>query len=136
MDSLRARLNSHYYAWRCKKKRRKKIKDVITVFHVWAYGRFAEMRGTSGERNFIERIKAPIFLEAVLAMEIMQEPQSNLEEKVNPSILIYDFSSRADPFIFTLTAPVLIIRTVKRNQLNFSSIEINKPWSFWSPEWM
>ena len=30
--------------------------------------------------------KGPIFLEAVLAIEIMQEPQSNLEEKVNPII--------------------------------------------------
>ena len=28
-------------------------------------------RDTSGERNFTERIKAPIFLEAVLAIEIM-----------------------------------------------------------------
>ena len=28
-------------------------------------------RATSGERNFIERIKAPIFLEAVLTIEIM-----------------------------------------------------------------
>ena len=29
------------------------------------------------------------------------EPQSNLEEKVNPSFLKDDFSSRADPSIFT-----------------------------------
>ena len=28
-------------------------------------------RATSGERNFIDRIKASIFLEAVLAIEIM-----------------------------------------------------------------
>ena len=28
-------------------------------------------RATSGERNFTERIKASIFLEAVLAIEIM-----------------------------------------------------------------
>ena len=28
-------------------------------------------RATSGERNFIEQIKSPIFLEAVLAIEIM-----------------------------------------------------------------
>ena len=28
-------------------------------------------RGTFGERNFIERIKTAIFLEAVLAIEIM-----------------------------------------------------------------
>ena len=34
----------------------------------------------------MERIKAPIFLEVVLAIEIMLEPQSNLEEKVNCAI--------------------------------------------------
>ena len=47
-------------------------------------------RATSGERNFkgnhrrnfIEQIKAATFLEVVLAIEILQEPQSNLEEKV------------------------------------------------------
>ena len=27
-------------------------------------------RATSGERNFIERIKTPVFLDAVLAIEI------------------------------------------------------------------
>ena len=31
----------------------------------------------------MELIKASIFLEAVLAIEIILEPQSNLEEKVN-----------------------------------------------------
>ena len=38
-------------------------------------------RATSGEGNFIEQIKAPIFFEAVLAIEMMQhdESQSNLE---------------------------------------------------------
>ena len=34
-----------------------------TVFHTWAY------RATSRERNFTERIKAPIFLKAALAIE-------------------------------------------------------------------
>ena len=65
-------------------------------------------RATSGERNFIEGIKAPIFLEAVLAIKIMYEPQSNLEERVNPSILKDDFSSKTDPSIFTSVAPVLL----------------------------
>ena len=50
-------------------------------------------RATSEERNFVERIKTPIFLEVVLAIEIMQEPQPNLEEKVNPSILKDYFST-------------------------------------------
>ena len=45
--------------------------------------------------------KALIFLETVLAIDIMQEPQFNLEEKDNPSILKDDFSSRTDSSIFT-----------------------------------
>ena len=52
---------------------------------------------TSGEKNFIERIKAPIFFEAVLATKIMQDPQSILEKRVNSSILKDDFSSRTEP---------------------------------------
>ena len=44
-------------------------------------------------------------MEAVLAIEIIQ---SNLEEKVKPSILKDDFSSRAYPFIFTLIASVIL----------------------------
>ena len=63
-------------------------------------------RATSGERNFIERIEFPIFLEAVLA--IMKEPQSNLEETINPSILKDDFSSRTDPSFFTSIEPLLL----------------------------
>ena len=66
---------------------------------------------TSGERNFIERIKTPIFLEPVLPIEILQEPQYNLEDKVKPSILKDDFSSKTDPFIFTSIAPVLFDRS-------------------------
>ena len=60
-------------------------------------------RAISGERNFIDGIKAPIFLEAVLAIEIISEPQSNLEEKVNPSMSQPqdDFSVGTDPSIFT-----------------------------------
>ena len=58
-------------------------------------------RATSGETNFIERIKAPIFFEAVLAIDIIKVHQSNLEEKVSPSILKDDFSLKTDPSIFT-----------------------------------
>ena len=58
-------------------------------------------------------LKAPIFLEAVSAIEIMQEPQSNLEEKVNPSILKDDFSSKTDPSIFTSIRPLLLDQSNK-----------------------
>ena len=46
--------------------------DITTVFY--------------GEGNNIEEIKAPIFLEAVLAIKIIKELQSNLEEKINPNL--------------------------------------------------
>ena len=43
---------------------------MTTVLYTWLYGRFIEIESISGKRNFTERIKAPIFLEAVLAIEI------------------------------------------------------------------
>ena len=62
-------------------------------------------------------------MEAVLPIEIMYEHQSNLEEKVNPSIL-KDFPSRTDPSIFTSIAPALSAGQMKPVAL--SGIEINK----------
>ena len=41
-------------------------------------------------------------------MEIMWGPQSNLEERVNPSFLKDDFSLRTDTSIFTSIEPVLL----------------------------
>ena len=58
------------------------------IVDLWRY------RVTLGKRNFIEQIKAPIFLEVVLAIKIMYKPKANLEEKVNTSILKDDFFSQ------------------------------------------
>ena len=44
---------------------------MTTVFHAKPYGRFIEVRTTSRERNFLEQIKAPIFVEAVLAIDTL-----------------------------------------------------------------
>ena len=50
---------------------------MTAVFHAWTYawtyGRFVyrDTKKTSEERNFIEQIKASIFLETALATEIM-----------------------------------------------------------------
>ena len=57
--------------------------------------------------NFIEQIKAPIFLEAVLAIQIMWEYQSNLKNKVKPSILKDDYYSTTGPSNFPSMSPVL-----------------------------
>ena len=80
---------------------RKASSGMTTVFCVRPDGLLEKYRETSGERNFIEWIKTPIFLKAVLAIGINQEPQSNLIKKDKPSILKYYFASRTDPSIFT-----------------------------------
>ena len=59
-------------------------------------------RASPRERNFIEQIKGPIFLEVVLAIKTIKEPHSSLEEKIKR-----DFCSRTDPSIFTSIALVL-----------------------------
>lgn len=58
-------------------------------------------------RNFIEQIKGPIFLEAVLALGTIEKPYSTLEGKDNPSILKDEFSSRTDPPIFISILPLV-----------------------------
>ena len=84
-------------------------------------------RVTSGEKNFKEQIKAAIFLELVLAIEIMQEPQSNLEEKVKPSILKDYFFLRADPSIHFHLNSTSVFRLVRQNYLSFPSIKSTSP---------
>ena len=92
------------------------------IIHAWPYGRFIEIyKATSGEKNFIEQIKPLIFFQTVLAIEIMYEPQPNLEEKVNPSILKGDFSSRTDQSTFKLVAPVLLDQSNKTNSVFLAS---------------
>ena len=43
---------------------------MTTVFYAWPYGRFTETEQPL-EKKITERIKVPIFLEAILAIEIM-----------------------------------------------------------------
>ena len=44
---------------------------MTTVFYAWSYGRFTEIKSDLRRKNFKEQIKAPNFLEEVLAIEIM-----------------------------------------------------------------
>ena len=73
---------------------------MTTVFNAWPYGTFIERNSaTLGERNFIERIKAPISNFSI---------QFRTENK--PQHLKRFFSSRTDPSIFTSIAAVLLDR--------------------------
>ena len=57
------------------------------VFHARLYGKFIEIQSNLRRKKFLEQITAPIFLTTVLVIEIMQESQSNLEEKDKPQHL-------------------------------------------------
>ena len=45
--------------------------DMTAVFHARPYGRFIEKQANLRRKERIEQIKAPILLEAVLAIEII-----------------------------------------------------------------
>ena len=59
---------------------------MTTVSHARTCGRFIEIKSYFRRKNFVEGIKAPIFLEADLAIEKMRKPRSNAKEEDNASI--------------------------------------------------
>ena len=76
-------------------------------------------RATSGEKNFIERFKILIFMDAVLApIQFRREGQ--------PHHLKRWFFLKNRPTHFHINRTI-VIRPVKWNQLSFPSIKINKP---------
>ena len=82
--------------------------DVATIFHTWEYGRFM-VEITSGERNFIERIKALNFLGGSFSNR--DNVRTTLiqfsRREGQPQHLKRCFSSRTDPFIFISIEPLL-----------------------------
>ena len=72
-----------------------------------SYGRFIQESTKSEKINFKEKIKIPIFIEPVLAIETMHKSQSILVEIANQKILRIYFSSKTDQPIFKSIAPKL-----------------------------
>ena len=76
--------------------------NMTTVFHVWSYGRFIEIQSNLRIKKCQRMNQGSNFLRGSFSN---RELQSNLEEKVNPTILKDEFSSRRDPSIFTSIPP-------------------------------
>ena len=90
---------------------RSSIPNMTTALHVWLYGRFIEIQSNLRQKKLHRTNQGSNFLEGsfsnrdnILNASIM--PQSNLEEKVNPTILKHHFPSSTDLSIFTSIAPV------------------------------
>ena len=59
---------------------------MTVVFYAWQYGRFIKIQSNLRRKKPHRMTQDSVFLEELLEIEIMLEPKSNLEEKVNPSI--------------------------------------------------
>ena len=81
---------------------------MTAVFHARPYGRFIEIQSNLWRNKLHRTNQSYIFLEAALAIQVIEEHQSNLDEKDHLSILKDDFSATTDPTIFLLIAPVLL----------------------------
>ena len=91
------------------------------VFHARPFGRFIEIKSNLRWKNFIERIKTPIFLGDSFSSGDNVKPQSNLEEKDKPSIL-------KDIFLQEKTHPfshqqIPVITLFQQNTLSFSALK-------------
>ena len=79
------------------------------VCHAWSNGRFIEIQNNFRRKKLHRTNQGSNFRGgSFLSIEIMQEPQSISEEKVNPNILKHNFSSRTNLSIFTSITPVLL----------------------------
>ena len=79
---------------------------MIPVFQAWLCVRFIEIKSNLRRKKVHRTNQGSNFLGGQF-----WQYRSNLEEKVNPSMLKVDFSSRTDPSIFALIAPVLLDRS-------------------------
>ena len=89
------------------------------------------MSRKSKERNFTEKINAPILLEAVLAIVAMPEPWSNLEKKDNSSVLKDNFSSRE---IYSLSHQQNQSYSKNQMKVEFSQYWIQQTTSYPNPQ--
>ena len=81
---------------------------MTTVFHEWPYGGLTGIQSKFRRKKLHRSNQGSNFLEGSFINRDNLRAQFNLEEKVNPSILKDDFSSRTCPSIFTTIAPVLL----------------------------
>ena len=81
---------------------------MTTIFHAWPYGRFIEIQRNLRRKKLHRTNQDYNFLGDSFSNRDNEEPQSNLEEKLNPSISKDDFSSRTNMIIFTSMVPMLL----------------------------
>ena len=62
---------------------------MTVVFNAWPYARFVEIKSNHKKKNFIDKIKAPIFQEAVLAVTTTYHITKITKKSKNPKVITY-----------------------------------------------
>ena len=81
---------------------------MLTVFHARLHSRFTEIQSNLRRKKLQRTNQDYNFLRGSFSNRDKKKPQSNLEEKVNSSILKDDFSSETDSSIFKSIASGLL----------------------------
>ena len=84
---------------------------MTTVSHAWLYDRFTKIQSNLSRKKLCRINQGSNFLWGSFIITDNIRAKSNLEEKVNPSILKDDFSSSKHKDTKTNTADELIERT-------------------------
>ena len=89
--------------------------DMTIVFHAKLYSRLIGIQSNLRRKKLHRTNQGFNFLGGTFSNReyLIFNPESNLEVKVNSSILKDDFSSRTDPFIFTSIASVFLDQSHK-----------------------
>ena len=99
---------------------------MVTVFHARLYGRFIEIQSNPRRRKLHRTNQGSNFLGGSFSNRDNVRAPNQFRRKRQPQHLKRLFFLKNRPIHFHINN-TSIIRPVKRNQLSFSSIEINKP---------
>ena len=100
--------------------------DVITVFQAWAYGRIIEKKSNLRRKKLHRTNQGSNFLGGSLSNRDNVKASIQFRRESEPQHLKRLFFLRNGPIHFHINS-TNVIRPFKQNQLNFFSIEINKP---------
>ena len=95
---------------------------MTTVLHERPYGK--EIKSFLSRKKRHTKNQDSNFLQLVLAIDSVSAPILFRRERLSQHLKRFFFKNRAMHFHFNITT---VIGSIKRNKLNFSSIEINKP---------
>ena len=73
---------------------------MTVVFNAWPYARFVEIKSKHKKKIFVDKIKAPVFQEAVLAVTTMYQITIITKKSKNPKVITYQLLKTSEACTF------------------------------------